>query len=140
MAEEYSSFVFKLVNDLLRTGLVQDERGKDFLEGVLHQTLNDCEAQRQRCLRYADDLRREIVKAEAQANTYSQFGSIIFAVMNGYVQAADSAVREVEELKASENPNEPDPFVVQLEEEVVEEEEKPVVAKKKPVRNGKKKA
>ena len=93
----------KRAADALKAGLV-DENGKGLLETVLIQICNEAEKNRQRCNQLALDAKRQVAMAEAQANAFSQIQSVVYAVFNGFVNAAEvqNSSEEVQELSDDE--------------------------------------
>jgi hypothetical protein len=83
--------------DAVKLGMVnQDSSG--MLETVLIQIVNEAERSKQRCDQLNQDYKRQAAQAEAQANAYSQIQSVVFAVLNGFVNAAQTAL-EAEQQK-----------------------------------------
>ncbi len=75
------------------------EEGADIYEATLIQIANKAESERLQCLRVVEEHRHHMARAESQATALSQVVSIVYAVVNGYVEAAKRAVME-EEAKA----------------------------------------
>jgi hypothetical protein len=94
----------KRLLDAVSHGIVKSD-SKDIYEATLIQVLNEAERQRQRCMTQADTLRRQAAVADGQASAYSAIGSIVFNVLNGFVDAAERANREERE-RAVENAEE----------------------------------
>jgi len=88
----------KRVADATRLGVVSDEN-KSIYEATLIQILNESERQRLRCHNMIEDFKRKAAQAEAQANAYSQMSSIIYNVINGFVQLAEKGQAEEAEAK-----------------------------------------
>ncbi len=82
--------------DAVSHGIIKSD-SKDIYEATLIQVLNEAERQRQRCVTQADTLRRQAAVADGQASAYSAIGSIVFNVLNGFVDAAERASREEKE-------------------------------------------
>lgn len=73
---------------------VIDPQFKDFYEATLLQIMNEAERQRQSCVARAEDLRRQASVLDGQSQSFQQLGSIIYAVLNGYIKAAERAKAE----------------------------------------------
>ena len=122
--EQQLEQIRKLLNEASRFGVIED---KDFLDSMLTQVLVDTENKRIRCLRLAEDFKRQTLQAEAQAATYSQVSSIIHAVLSGFIQATQNKIIEESELKKDKDSG--------IEPIVIEEPTiKPVVKKEKRVK------
>jgi hypothetical protein len=71
--------------------------------GTYQQTLlqiwQEAEQRRQTCLAQATTLRLQIAEAEAQAHAFSAVGSIIFSVVNGFVEIEEKRMAEKTETK-----------------------------------------
>lgn len=94
--EQQLEQIRKLLNEASKFGVVED---RDFLDSMLTQVLIDTENKRIRCLRLAEDFKRQTLQAEAQAATYSQVSSIIHAVLSGFIQATQNKIIEESDLK-----------------------------------------
>ncbi len=86
---------------------VIDPQFKDFYEATLLQIMNETERQRQSCVSRAEDLRRQASVLDGQSQSFQQLGSIIHAVLNGYIKAAERSkaeemVRQLEKQKELE--------------------------------------
>ena len=86
---------------------VLDPQFKDFYEATLLQIMNETERQRQNCVSRADDLRRQASVLDGQSQSFQQLGSIIYAILNGYIKAAERGkaeeiARELERQKEAE--------------------------------------
>jgi hypothetical protein len=98
----------KRIADAVRLGVVPED-GKAIFETTLIQVMNDAERNRQRCLQVAEDSRRRMTQAEAQASAFSQISSIVYAIVNGFVVAAER----------SDEPDEPDEKLSEKEEQAL---------------------
>lgn len=86
---------------------VVDPQFKDFYEATLLQIMNETERQRQACVARAEDLRRQASVLDGQSQSFQQLGSIIYAVLNGYIKAAERGkaeeiAKELERQKEAE--------------------------------------
>jgi hypothetical protein len=81
----------KRMVEAVQIGMVNQDAG-GVLETVLIQIVNEAERNKQRCDQLAYDYKRQAAQAEAQANAYTQIQSIVYAVLNGFVNAAAAAV------------------------------------------------
>jgi hypothetical protein len=98
----------KRMVEAVQIGMVNQDAG-GVLETVLIQIVNEAERNKQRCDQLSYDYKRQAAQAEAQANAYTQIQSIVYAVLNGFVNAAAAAVEQEkqreqtkEELSAEE--------------------------------------
>lgn len=122
----YAEDLLKLrrrVADAVSKGVVGEE-GKDFFEATLIQIMNDAERNRQNCVTSAENLRRQAATMDGQANGFSSVSSIIYNVINGFVDAADRDEAERKLMEEREASGE----VVTITEEPVAED---TVAKRK---------
>lgn len=88
----------KRVADAVSKGVVNQE-GKDFYEATLIQIMNDAERNRQNCVTQAENLRRQAAVMDGQAGAFASVSSIVYSVINGYVNIAE---RDEEERKQAE--------------------------------------
>lgn len=122
----------KRILDAVATEVI-DPQFKDFYEATLLQIMNESERQRQSCVARAEDLRRQASVLDGQSNSFAQIGSIIYAVLNGYIKAAERAkaeelARAAELAKEAEESEEATETVT---EEVVEEIVEPKRSRRK---------
>lgn len=89
----------KRILDAMSFDLVNSD-SKELYEATLIQIMNEAERQRQACVARAEELRRQAGVADGQANAFTQMGSIIYNVLNGYVMAAERQKREEAERAA----------------------------------------
>lgn len=80
----------KRVMDAVKFGVL-DEKSKDFFEASLIQIMNEAERNRLKCDSLCEQYKRQAAQAEAQSSAYSQLGSIVYAVLNGFVTSAEKA-------------------------------------------------
>ena len=116
----YAEDLLKLrqrVADAVSKGVVGEE-GKDFFEATLIQIMNDAERNRQNCVTSAENLRRQAATMDGQANGFSSVSSIIYNVINGFVDAADRDEAERKLMEEREASGE----VVTISDEPAEEE------------------
>jgi len=73
---------------------VIDPKNKDIYEGTLLQIMNEAERQRKKCQELKISYERQMAQADAQSHAYSQVISIVYAVLNGFVSAAERALQE----------------------------------------------
>lgn len=83
----------KRVLDAVKVGVL-DQESKPFYEATLIQILNEAERNRQKCMSIMDDHKKKIIQAEAQANAYSQISSVLYNVLNGFVEVQERALAE----------------------------------------------
>lgn len=91
----------KRMLDALGLGVV-DGTSKDLYEATLIQVMNEAEKQRQTCVARAEDMRRQAAIADGQAHAFSQTGSIVYNVLNGFINAAERQKREEQEFAAED--------------------------------------
>lgn len=102
----YAESIIKLrnrVQDAVKKGLVEDS-GKEFFEATLIQVMNEAEKNRNNCLTQAENLRRQASVFDGQAAAFGSVSSIVFSVINGYVNIAekDEAERQAQEAEKAE--------------------------------------
>lgn len=83
----------KRLSDLLGKGLVSSDAFGMYQQTIL-QLHQECERRRQTCLGQAETLKRQAAAAESQAHAFSAMASIIFSVVNGYVELEERRARE----------------------------------------------
>lgn len=96
--QEQLNNIKQRVDVALKLGIL-DEKSRGLYESTLIQIMNDAERQRIRCNQLASDFKTKAAQAEAQANAYSQMSSVVWAVLNGFVNAAEQNNEEIKELK-----------------------------------------
>lgn len=84
--------------DAVRTGVVGEDA--DTFKMTLIQILNEAEKKRQKAEAGIENLRRQVHMMEGQVNAYSQIGSILYAVLDGYVKLAEKTVAEEQAREA----------------------------------------
>lgn len=72
--------------------------GKEAFQLTMLQILNECEAQKQRCLALSQEFKMKAAMAEGQSHAFSAMGSIIYANLNGLVKKAEDDAEEIKEL------------------------------------------
>jgi hypothetical protein len=89
----------KRMIDALDLGVI-NSNSKDLYEATLIQIMNEAEKQRQTCVARAEDMRRQAAIADGQSHAFSQVSSIIYNVLNGYINVAEKQKREEQEFAA----------------------------------------
>jgi len=69
-------------------------------EQTLLQIWQEAEQRRQTCLSQANTLRMQAAAAEAQAHAFSAMSSVMFAVINGFIEIEEKRIREEAEREA----------------------------------------
>lgn len=125
----------KRILDAVNAGVV-DPQFKDFYEATLLQILNESERQRQACTARAEDLRRQASVLDGQTNAFAQLGSIIYAVLNGYIKATERAHAEeiARHIEKHGAPPDAEPAVEPVASETKEEKAAPGKKPKKKTR------
>jgi len=90
--------------DAVREGVVGDDSKLAF-ESILTQIMNDAERSRQNCLLQADNLKKQSMMIEGQANAFSSVINIIYGAINSYVSAVENS-KNIEKLFAEDSKNE----------------------------------
>lgn len=106
--ETTSTILVKLrsrMNDLLRMGIVPPEGFGMYQQTVL-QLLQEYDRRKQTCLAHAEQLKTQAAAMEAQAHAFIAAGSVLFSVVNGYIDLEERRIREEQERKATEEPRE----------------------------------
>lgn len=98
------------VSDLQRISPMDPSAFGTYQQTVL-QIWKESESRRQTCLAQARDHMKKAEAAQAQAGAFSVMSSIMYSVVNGFVQAEEKRVREEQEraLEAAEHEKEPAP-------------------------------
>lgn len=89
----------KRVNDLKGLGYMTPESAGTYEQTVL-QTWQEAERRRQTLLSQAETLRRQSAAAEAQAGAFAAMASIMYNIVNGFVEAGQKRLREDAERTA----------------------------------------
>jgi hypothetical protein len=76
--------------DAVREGVVGKD-SKEAFEAILTQIMNDAERSRQNCLLQVDNLKKQSVMIEGQANAFGSVINIIYSAINSYVSAAENS-------------------------------------------------
>ena len=88
----------KKVAEAVKFGILNED-SKSLYEATLIQIINEAEMGRQRCINLCEQYKRQAAAAEAQAGAYSQMGSVVFSILNGFVSKAEKNIEEEQELK-----------------------------------------
>ncbi len=86
----------KRMADAVDLGVVGEDT-KPVFEATLIQIMKNAEKHRLRCISLAEQYRRQEAQAIAEGNAFSQMGSIVFAILNGFVSAAERDKEDIEE-------------------------------------------
>lgn len=78
--------------DAVGAGVVGEDA--DTYKMTLIQILNEAERKRQKAEAGIANMRNQVTMMEGQVNAYSQMGSIIYAVLDGYVKIAEKTAAE----------------------------------------------
>jgi hypothetical protein len=89
------------VKDLLSLGYMTEESGGTYEQTIL-QVWQEADRGRVNCLQQAETLKRQAAAAEAQAGAFTMMSSILYNVVNGFVEAGNRRSREDAERKAEE--------------------------------------
>ncbi len=107
MEETPATVLVKLrarMNDLLRMGLVTPEGFGMYQQTVL-QLLQEFDRRKQTCFQQAEQLRAQAAASESQGHAFSVCGSILFSIVNGYIDLEEKRIREEQErAKECEQP------------------------------------
>jgi hypothetical protein len=87
------------VKDLLGLGYMTEESGGTYEQTIL-QVWQEADRGRVNCLQQAETLKRQAAAAEAQAGAFTMMSSILYNVVNGFVEAGNKRVREDAERQA----------------------------------------
>lgn len=87
------------VKDLLGLGYMSEESAGTYEQTVL-QVWQEADRGRVNCLQQAETLKRQAAAAEAQAQAFTMMSSILYNVVNGFVEAGNRRVREDAERQA----------------------------------------
>ena len=102
MSYNYTEEVLKLrkrVADAVSKGVINKE-GREFFEATLIQVMNDAEKNRQNCVAQAENLRRQAAVMDGQAGAFASVSSIVYGVINGFVNIAERDEEERKKLEA----------------------------------------
>lgn len=89
----------KRVNDLKSLGYMTPESAGTYEQTIL-LTWQEADRRRQTLLSQAETLRRQAAAAEAQAGAFSAMASILYNIVNGFVEAGQKRLREEAERNA----------------------------------------
>lgn len=87
-------------------GLFGSKSDAAFAQAVLLELLNDAERSRQSHLVAAERARSQAIAEENQAKGISAVSSMVFNVLNGYINKAMEDAREIEEREIEEREDE----------------------------------
>lgn len=87
------------VKDLLGLGYMTEESGGTYEQTIL-QVWQEADRGRVNCLAQAETLKRQAAAAEAQAGAFTMMSSILYNVVNGFVEAGNRRLREDAEKQA----------------------------------------
>ena len=90
-AEDLTKLRTRMI-DAVKSGVIGDDA--DTYKMTLIQVLNEAERKRQKAEAGIENLRRQVHVMEGQVSAYSQMGSILYAVLDGYVKLAERAADE----------------------------------------------
>jgi hypothetical protein len=137
----YTEDILKLrkrVQDAVVKGVVQAD-GREFLEASFIQIMNDAEKNRQNCMAQAENLRRQASVLDGQAGAFGSVSSIVYNVLNGFVNAAEREEEERTRREAEEAEQEAERLealaaeeAIAREQESAEEEIQPVIEEVQP--------
>jgi len=104
----------KRVNDLQALGYMSPESAGMYEQTIL-QTWQEADRRRLTLLSQAETLRRQAAAADAQAGAFATMASILFSIVNGFVEAGqkraqEEAERKVEQDAAAREPERPIPI------------------------------
>jgi hypothetical protein len=100
--ETASTIVLKLrarLADMLKTGLVAPEHFGLYQQTML-QLLGEIERREQECRNQAQQLRQQAAAADSQAHAFIAMKSILFNVVNGYLDLEERRLKEIAEREA----------------------------------------
>lgn len=95
--------------DLQRTGVLSAEGFPTYQQTIL-QILQECERRKQGLFSQVQTLRAQASAAESQAHAFSAMGSILYNIINGYVENEQRRIEE-EQRRAAERENDGQPEV-----------------------------
>lgn len=84
--------------DLQKLGGLEPEAFGTYQQTLL-QIYNEAERKKQACLQQAQTLRQQAAAAEAQSHAFGTIGSILYSVVNGYVELEQKRMAEEHEAK-----------------------------------------
>lgn len=96
------------LNDLLKLGITTPE-GFGLYQQTILQLLGEFERRQQDCHNQAAQLRQQAAAAEAQAHGFIAAKSLLFAVVNGFVEVEEKRLRELAELEADKKASQVEP-------------------------------
>ena len=87
------------VKDLLELGYMTEGAAGTYEQTIL-QVWQEADRGRLNCLQQAETLKRQAAAAEAQAGAFTMMSSILYNVVNGFVEAGNRRLREDQEREA----------------------------------------
>lgn len=103
----------KRVQDLRGLGYMTAESAGTYEQTVL-QAWHEAERRRTSLLNQAEILKRQAAAAEAQAGAFATMASILYNIVNGFVEAGQKRLREEAERDAERADKAPTPAVIPL--------------------------
>lgn len=89
----------KRLLDFQRLGAMNPESFATYQQTIL-QLWQEAERRRQACLTQSETFKRQAAAAESQAHAFSAMSSILYSVVNGYVEIEEKRLREIAERQA----------------------------------------
>ena len=89
------------MNDLLRMGIVTPEGFGMYQQTVL-QLLQEFDRRKATCFSQAEQLRAQAAASESQGHAFSVCGSILFSIVNGYIDLEEKRIREMKEREEAD--------------------------------------
>jgi hypothetical protein len=84
------------MNDLLRMGIVTPDGFGMYQQTVL-QLLQEFDRRKATCFTQAEQLKAQAAASEAQGHAFSVCGSVLFSVVNGYIDLEEKRLKEEQE-------------------------------------------
>jgi hypothetical protein len=88
----------KRLNDLKALGYMTPESAGTY-EQTIFQTWQEADRRRLTLLNQAETLRRQAAAADAQAGAFATMASILYSIVNGFVEAGQKRLQEEAERK-----------------------------------------
>ena len=85
--------------DAVKAGVFESENS-DIVLATYIQIMNEAEKNKQSSMAAIETWKQNIANAQGQVNVWSSIGSMVFNVLNGYVQQAEKAAKEAAEREA----------------------------------------
>lgn len=83
----------KRLLDLQTMGILEESQHGLYQQTIL-QLWQQTEGRRQTCMSQAETLRMQAAAAEAQAHAFAAMSSMMYAIVNGYIELEEKRVRE----------------------------------------------